>query len=463
MDFSKKPNYDYSQTLWMKMFLAKPDFEHNRSEVLITFKQALEIIKAVDNLTQGIRKIVYLVGWQGLGHDDCYPEMEEVNGFLKEPGDASARDALWNLFEAAKKYNTVVSFHGNLADAYSATPCAPELVRTDSVLKNKDGSPAVIEVFNGRDADKVSYKGYYESGLFKKNWDRFCEVTPVREAGTVHLDNFCIAQNMNPYTSAEEESEARNKMLDYIISMGIDVTTEYTYRELELRAESPEHPINIYYRAQGKEPPAGDWRDAPFHTLGRIPASWWTNNITAEECMKIPPEIYSGHLTEPKQFAVFYGAMHGEDIWMNKGVDPKDWKDDFLYQFCTLQLPYFYLNRHKRLELVTENDGYIVRFSDGIVSNGVKSEIRKDGIILKSGDDVILPLDKENTTFIAYSKNGRSGVWNVPDAAFEKAEIAEITVDGNILLGEASVCSGKINLDIKPGQALVIKEKKQQS
>ena len=76
---------------------------------------------------------------------------------------------------------------------------------------------------------------------------------------------------------------------------------------------------------------------------------------------------------------------------------------------------------------------------------------------------MILPLDKENTTFIAYSKNGRSGVWNVPDAAFEKAEIAEITVDGNILLGEASVCSGKINLDIKPGQALVIKEKKQQS
>ena len=205
MDFSKKPNYDYSQTLWMKMFLAKPDFEHNRSEVLITFKQALEIIKAVDNLTQGIRKIVYLVGWQGLGHDDCYPEMEEVNEFLKEPGDASARDALWNLFEAAKKYNTVVSFHGNLADAYGATPCAPELVRTDSVLKYKDGSTAVIEVFNGRDDYKVSYKGYYESGLFKKNWDRFCEVTPVREAGTVHLDNFCVAQNMNPYTSPHNQ------------------------------------------------------------------------------------------------------------------------------------------------------------------------------------------------------------------------------------------------------------------
>ena len=39
-------NYDYSQTLWMKMFLAEPDFDNNRSKVYITFEQALEIVKA---------------------------------------------------------------------------------------------------------------------------------------------------------------------------------------------------------------------------------------------------------------------------------------------------------------------------------------------------------------------------------------------------------------------------------
>ncbi len=457
MDFIRKPNYDYSQTLWMKMFLAEPDFENNRSKVYITFRQALEMIRVMDNLTQGILKIVYLVGWQGLGHDDCYPEMEEVNEYLKEPDDISARQALLNLFEEAKKYHTVVSFHGNLADAYSATPCSPQLVETNSILKNRDGSPAVIEVFNGRDAYKVSYKGYYESGLFKKNWDRFCEVTPVREAGTVHLDNFCIAQNMNPYTSVEEEAEARNKMLDYITSLGIDVTTEYTYRELELRSDSPEHPINKYYRAQGMEIPEGDWRNAPFRTLGRIPASWWTSNMTAQECMDIPPEIYSGHLTDSKQLAAFYGAMHGEDIWMRKSINPEDWADKFIYQFCTLQLPYFYLNRHKRLELTEQNDGYIVKFSDGIVSDGIKSEIKKDGMILKSGGDVLLPLDKENTVFIAYSEKGKSGEWNIPDAAFTKVEIAEITINGNIAAGEAEIKNGRISLDIKPGQALVLK------
>ena len=78
----KKFNFDYSKTLWMKMFLAKPDWEKKTSEVLINFEQALEIIRMMDNITQGIQKIVYLVGWQGLGHDDCYPEMEIINPYL---------------------------------------------------------------------------------------------------------------------------------------------------------------------------------------------------------------------------------------------------------------------------------------------------------------------------------------------------------------------------------------------
>ena len=174
--------------------------------------------------------------------------------------------------------------------------------------------------------------------------------------------------------------------------------------------------------------------------------------------MKIPPALYSGHLTDKKQLAVFYGAMHGEDLWMDKSNDPADWAGEFLYQFCTLQLPYFYLNRYERLELTEKDEGYIVGFSGGVVSDGIKSEISKNGIILKSGGDVLLPLDRENTTFIAYSKDGRSGEWNIPDASFERAEISVITAQGNIPAGEAVISGGKIRLDIKPGQALAIKE-----
>ena len=451
-----KWNYDYSQTLWMKMFLARPDFENNRSEVLITFRQALEIIKIVDRLTLGIKKIVYLVGWQGLGHDDCYPEMNVINEALKSEEDEDGRQAVYNLFEEAKKYNTTVSYHVNVSDAYEATPSFPDLVRANAIVNGTDGKPVVIEVFNGRNAYKTSYKYFWESGLFREVWKRFCDTVPVREAGTVHIDNFCIAQNLNPLTTVHEENEARNRMLDYILSLGIDITSEYTYREAELRTDSLEHPIGKIYAALGRPRHKTDWRDVPVYTLGRIAATWWTSGMTEAECVNIPPALYSGHLTGKGQLEAFYGAMHGEDIWLDSGPDPDRWVDRFVREFCTLQLPYFYLNRYERRSYEKKEDGTVVYFSGGIISDGATGTITKNGIVLKSGGDVLLPLDKEKTTFIAFSENGKTGGWNIPDADFGKADVYEITRDGNRYISGAQINDGRITLSVGPRKALTI-------
>ena len=449
-------NYDYSKTLWMKMYLAEPDFPRGRSRVFITFPQALGIIKAVDNLTAGVQKIVYLVGWQGLGHDDCYPEMEVINEALKFPEDKTARESLWRLFEEAKKYRTVVSFHGNLADAYEATPCFPALAAGNGVAKDKNGAPAVIEVFNGRNAYKVSYKGYYESGLFKKNWDRFCEVTPVLQAGTVHLDNFCIAQSLNPYTSVEDEDAARNKMLDYIASLGVDVTTEYTYRELEWRADSPEHPIRRFYSAAVGALPEGSFEQAPIRTLGRIPASWWTSGMTMDDCMRVPPSLYAGHLTDAAQLAVFYGTVHGEDIWREHGNAPEKWAPEFLRQFCTQQVPYAYLNRYARQSYTQRDGNYTVFFSEGVVSSGGDGRITKNGAVLKDGGNVLLPLDETDRRFIAYSAEGKSGPWEIPDAAFTAAQVYELTPGGSVPCGTAVIENGSGRLSVPAGRAFLL-------
>ncbi len=96
-------------------------------------------------------------------------------------------------------------------------------------------------------------------------------------------------------------------------------------------------------------------------------------------------------------------------------------------------------------------------FSGNIVSDGETESIFKDGIALKQGGDVLLPLDKECKTFIAYSENGKNGEWNIPDAAFENCEVFEITSEGNGYLGTAEIKDGKISIDVKPGRALVIK------
>lgn len=100
--------YDYTRTLMLKLDLAIPDPEMG-CKVMCTFDQALEIVKQIDRMTPGYTKVLYLVGWQYNGHDDRYPEFFEVNGQLKSPGDATARDSLLRLVEEAQKYNTVIS------------------------------------------------------------------------------------------------------------------------------------------------------------------------------------------------------------------------------------------------------------------------------------------------------------------------------------------------------------------
>ena len=179
--------------------------------------------------------------------------------------------------------------------------------------------------------------------------------------------------------------------------------------------------------------------------------------MTPEECLKIPPSLYGGHLTDGALGAVFYGTMHGEDIWLSRGIRTEDWVPAFVKEFCTYQLPYLYLNRYGRTALTKEADGsFRAVFTDGVESTGADRAIRKNGIVLKEGGDVILPLTEDNRVFVAYSENGRSGRWNMPDAAFAEAAVSDITPDGNRFLFSRPVTGGGIELALGPGEAVVI-------
>ena len=82
--------HDYSQCMMMKLKMADPD-RKGGSDVHCNCEQALEIIRQTDNLTLGVKKIIYLVGWQYNGHDDKYPSFFEVNEGIKRKCDAVAR------------------------------------------------------------------------------------------------------------------------------------------------------------------------------------------------------------------------------------------------------------------------------------------------------------------------------------------------------------------------------------
>ena len=80
------PRYDYTKTMMMKLFMARPD-GRGGSVVECDVERAMAIVRQVDALTLGVPKIIYLVGWQFDGHDDKYPAFDEVNPALKRQED----------------------------------------------------------------------------------------------------------------------------------------------------------------------------------------------------------------------------------------------------------------------------------------------------------------------------------------------------------------------------------------
>lgn len=182
--------HDYSQTLTLKLFLAQPSPDHTSSDVFMTFSQALENIRLMDQLTWGVPKIVYLVGWQYLGHDSQYPAWHQVNDALKRPCDDTALDSLLWLMREARHYHTVVSVHINMFDAYPNSPLWQTYLDKGLLVTEADGTLQKAGIWNGMQAYCVSYPREWDSGFAQKRIDEICSLLPLQEAGTVHLDAF---------------------------------------------------------------------------------------------------------------------------------------------------------------------------------------------------------------------------------------------------------------------------------
>jgi len=103
--------------------------------------QTLDVIRRIDNLTRGIPKIAYLVGWQYRGHDTGYPALDKVNQRLKRPEDADALDSLRWLMREGPKYHTLVSLHVNFSDCYlDDNALGPYYKERDIIVRNGDGT-----------------------------------------------------------------------------------------------------------------------------------------------------------------------------------------------------------------------------------------------------------------------------------------------------------------------------------
>lgn len=439
-------NYDYSRCMVMKLGMAHPEKKiPNKSHILLSFDEALECIKKIDNITQGITKIYYLVGWQYLGHDDKYPDFFEVNEELKRPNDKTAYDSFKRFCNEAKKYHSVISVHINFNDAYDNAPSFNEFAKANALIRKKNGKIDPIENYNSKKCYKTCLKTYWESGLFKKMFDRFVDTFPfIAEAGTIHVDNFQCYKNYAPYVSIKEMQNARREMIKYVHSKGIDITSEFTYKESE---NLPNKPIFGL--------PRDHFSKYKYDTLGLIPLSWWCYRLTTKELTNIPPQVYcGGEFREKKYNKLLYGNMHGEDIVTK---DNTKWAEEFIHRFATYQVPCHHLNTHKRIQINGRGNNLICKFDDGIISYAKGEKITRNNKVIKDGNTLFLPFIHKENTYIAYSEKGDIRQWDLFDNNYEKAEIYQISENGNKFIKETEIENSKIKLDLEPKIAYLIK------
>ena len=442
---------DYHQTLVLKLFMGMegdpverlqttPMFQKPH-DVLCTFEEALEVIRKTDNLTRGIPKIIYLVGWQKGGHDHGYPAWSDVNPRLKRPQDATALDSLRWLIREGRKHNTTVSLHINMTDAYEQSPLWSEYLAKDCLSKDESGKLYSRGIqMKGEPMYTVVYPKEWAAGLAQRRIDRLIEMVPeLKEGHTIHIDVF-IAQDeggkpLSPWhakpenggLSPEKYVETQRQIFHYWRDRGFDVTGEGIF-----------------------------WAHPPGEGFTGLQAmSWWYFCDTRYQ-LRIPESLMARGRTDRGGDGDFrFGSsMHGEEIWMEN----KETMPGFLGMFCRTTLPWYYLGRLDRLKVEAD----AVHYSGGVVAGTEdgKKVIRKGQFLLRENDNLFVPALWNPKEIVAYSRQGYTDrSWQLPE---EWTSVQRVAVHDITLQGLASntttipVIDGKIRLTLKAEQAISI-------
>jgi hypothetical protein len=442
--------HQYHQTLTIKLFMSQALFDgkvkrkdNGKSEVFLNYKQALDVIRRIDNLTLGIPKIIYLVGWQYNGHDSKYPAWFEGNDGLKRPQDANSLESMKWLMKEAGKYHATVSLHINMLDAYEDSPLWGTYVKNDIIAKNADGTLRACEW-----GYPISYAQEWKTGFTQKRIDSLCTLLPIQKAGTIHIDAFhswppvlvfdadgkyhidLTKSVISPYLkfTVQEETEAQRNIFRYWASKGIDVTCEGVDFLRETAFEG-------------------------FQSM-----AWWYDGL--DKYLKWPASYYCGGQDNSEWGKLFGTSMHGEDLIKK---DPKN-LTDFKEQFCLNTAVWYYLNRLNRLYVLTDKEYKAVQFSENVRSFLSKDlyKVTKGESILVENSDVLIPAFwlGENK-LIAYSKSGYvNKSWTLPEnwEDVKEVKLSQVNIDGKTVLSVKKTQSGKLFLTLAKDEMILIEK-----
>ena len=376
--------------------------------------QTLDVIRRIDNLTRGIPKIAYLVGWQYRGHDTGYPALDKVNQRLKRPEDADALDSLRWLMREGPKYHTLVSLHVNFSDCYlDDNALGPYYKERDIIVRNGDGTHRQGYAWCDHMAYRASnFRNWYQDTFKEKQIGPLFAMLPeLAAAGTLHPDAWYSIDD--PYYGVTDamDCEAMRQMTVYVRrTYNVDLTTEFDRRRPPNTDFVLYHPMLWHIAWDERTPP--DPMKIPSYFLSGVNAKTWSS---------------SAETVQSKFFgegAPFESEVEKDPVKIPGG----------LKSFATRALPWYYLNRKLRLSF----DGQSARFTDDVATFYPGKYVMKVGAdFLQDGNDVCIPvLWRTNKEVIAYSADGYARrSWKLPEnwEGIRKADVFRITPDGPVL------------------------------
>lgn len=442
------PRHSYSNTLVGKFFMSQAHWDqkfklrdNGKQTVYMDCGQALEAIKAMDAITMGLDKVIYLVGWQYNGHDSKYPAFFECNEAIKAPGDSSAYQSILNLMSEARKYNTSISFHVNMFNCYDDSPLFEKYKEDDVLARHVSG-----EYVHSDWGWTVSYARDWATGNAQARLDRLCELFPIAESATLHIDAFHSAvpvpvvegddvviryiSPISPYhkLTGEDELEAQLNIIKYLDAKGIDVTCE-------------------------------GWSNDAFK--GYIPAIWHKHD--RDLYLTMTPDQISG--TNAGEMGDVFGYnVNTETAFKEGGNTMEEKAETFKRAFCKTTLPYQYIAHRTPIAYIRSQVNYDAQavFSDGVTTYfkdmGGVFFMYKDGVKLVEGGNVFVPAKwvGENVV-VAYSDDGYDKMeWTLPSDIKARSYAKAYVVDaaGQHYTGKVKVRGRKVTLSLKPGEML---------
>jgi len=446
------PRHDYTKTYVTKLFMCSSGYDgtfkrrdNGSQKVYMNCEQALEIIRGIDRITLGMPKVVYLVGWQYLGHDSKYPAFFKVNEAIKRPQDNNALESIKWLMNEAKQYNTSVSIHINMFDAYEDSPLWEQYVENDVIARTETGA-----LRGGEWGYPISYAQEWKLGFTQDRINKLLDLLPIQEAGTIHIDAYHSAVP-NPIKKAngkwgiemqtpispfldftqEDEIEAQRNIMKYFDLMGVDVTTEGV--------------------PQGKLQGIFDG----YQTMG-----WWFKG--EDLYLKYRADQICGGYDPYSDWGRLFGTnLNAEHIFMDNKIDKKF--DVFKERFCTMTVIFNFLNRYDRIYRVEGDDYKAVQFSNGVCTELNKGyfTLKQDSILLVDNNEIFLPahwLGKKNH-LIVYSQTGyKKRTWKLPPD-YPKSGLVnlyEVTEKGKRKIRTQTFNQGKLELTLNINEMLLI-------